>query len=198
MRVRLLKTSLTATTGSNTIPGKNYTYYDIASDRLDTPYKFQELLNSATSSIKIMDPHIQSGDEKLFENICHDNIEISVLTILSKDQNDNDMNIICEDIFSLVNSKASNIKVNISYYYRRRPNFHYNNINHLWHDRFLIIDDDKVFLIGSSLSNHITGNQSYGIYELKDDEDKKIVKQTFYNYYKNVNQPNNGHKVSKK
>lgn len=37
----------------------------------------------------------------------------------------------------------------------------------LWHDRYLVIDD-RAFLVGSSMKNQVTGEKSFGIFEVKD------------------------------
>ena len=55
----------------------------------------------------------------------------------------------------------------------------------LWvfHDRFLIIDKERVFLIGGSLGYHLSSIASTGIYELKDSDDKALVKDMFETYW---------------
>jgi hypothetical protein len=52
-----------------------------------------------------------------------------------------------------------------------------------FHDRFLIIDGERVFLIGGSLGYHLSSIASTGIFELMDEEDKNLVKDMFELYW---------------
>lgn len=48
-----------------------------------------------------------------------------------------------------------------------------------FHDRFLIIDDQEFYLIGSSMSYHRISDCSTGIYHVEHDEDKRVIKDAY-------------------
>lgn len=57
----------------------------------------------------------------------------------------------------------------------------------LWHDRFLLTDND-VYLMGHSVSGQISGHSLYGICHLYEDKDIDIVRMyydRYLNYAKN-------------
>lgn len=54
-----------------------------------------------------------------------------------------------------------------------------------FHDRFLIIDDTDVFLIGSSVGYHTNSQKSTGIFKVSNNDTKNFIKSIFKYYWDN-------------
>ena len=63
-----------------------------------------------------------------------------------------------------------------------------NQGNYFFHDRFLIIDEADVFLVGSSIGYHIQSKQSTGIYKVYSTDAKEFIKSIFKHYWDNCTQ----------
>lgn len=164
--------------------GGNYAFYDYSDHQTDEPLMYANLLASATSKIEIWDPYFNdSADEyQLFLNIQH-SVELILLTH-GTPQNSKMQKVVQH----LKNHIQSGISVQIKLYY---TNDDASNGKYNLHDRFLIIDDYRYFLVGGSWGYHspmqpqpTTGKQvkrgSTGIYEIVNDDDaKQLIRQKF-------------------
>ena len=57
----------------------------------------------------------------------------------------------------------------------------------IFHDRFLIIDQIKVYLTGSSIGSHVKSHDSTGIFMISDSETATFIISLFNEYWKNAN-----------
>lgn len=48
-----------------------------------------------------------------------------------------------------------------------------------WHDRFLILDDTLVFLIGASLTSQMKNAKCFGIYDITSNTDTALIMERF-------------------
>ena len=76
--------------------------------------------------------------------------------------------------------------------YALMPRFLRNGYWTEWHDRFLIIDDTDVYLVGASLDAHMGTNKSYGIYHLTETDDKNLVIDTYKIYRDGIKDTSGG------
>lgn len=194
MEISVTNSSSLVTKPSNTKEGERYSYYDVATGG-GSPYKYKELLNTAKKYIAIWDPYLNKGDERIFDSLKGNKLEILILCSCDDYQSEVEISDIADKIYAKISSTDSTLQIKC--YRNRKIGGRYFNINALWHDRYLIIDKETVYLVGSSINNQISGNLSSGIYKIDDGnaEDKKIIIDAFINYCYNVNRENkNGSK----
>lgn len=166
-------------TGDNMYHGKHYAFFHHPEMMTSEPLMYKNLVASATRSVEIWDPYFNDTDTELFSYL-QNNTKVKVLLCTTK---------------PLFLSKApsmwklsSNIQltgksgVQIMFGCVDKGNNTYKVWE--WHDRWLIIDDERVFLIGSSLAYYLKPINTTGIYELKSEEDKELVKEMFKKYWK--------------
>ena len=55
-----------------------------------------------------------------------------------------------------------------------------------WHDRYLIIDNKKVFLVGASIDAQEKSNKSFGIYEMTENDDINRVVDAYNDYKSSI------------
>lgn len=162
------------------LDGKYYHFYDRLLTK-DAPELYMDLLESAQSSIVVWDPHYSQCKPEIFSVVQNNGIHIEVLTVCENWESKNDMYAFADKIRNAVDSAAvpeCHVYVN-ALSHRDLRLCHWTE----WHDRYLIIDNTKVFLVGSSLDAHYETRKSYGIYELTETEDINLVIDA-YNAYK--------------
>jgi len=146
---------------------EDYWFYHKDSFPLNEPLLYKELLNGANSKIEVWDPYINTGQNEfeIFNSIKED-ITVKFLTLkkLNKPCNANYISAI-ETEFKNAVSHLTNIRLGIRVVNESDPP---NNENWFFHDRFLIIDREKVFLIGSSIGWHCKSNGATGIFRIND------------------------------
>ena len=162
------------------LDGKYYHFYD---RRLtdDTPKLYMDLLESAQSSIVIWDPHYSQCKPGIFSVVQTDGIRIEVLTVCEGWENKKDMDAFADKILCAIDSivvPECHVFVN-ALAPRDWRRFHWTE----WHDRYLIIDNSKVFLVGSSLDAQYDTRKSFGICQLAETDDINLVIDA-YNAYK--------------
>jgi len=161
--------------------GQNeYWFYHKGSYPSDNPLQHQQLINDASNEIIIWDPYFNviNSDQKIFTNIKK-NITIKILTMKGLDSNQtyltdvkNALKVVippCKDCrFGLrVINKGDSV----------------NQGERFFHDRFLIIDDSDIYLIGSSLGYHIKSEVSTGIFKVSNENTKDFIKSIFSYYW---------------
>ena len=174
---------------TNFVDGKYYHFYDFGLTN-DPPKLYGELLAGAKSSIRIWDPHYRNMDTDLFSFINQDGVGIEILTICQNDETKGDMNDFANDVLDAIDeADAPNCKV---WVYALMPKTLRKGMWIEWHDRFLIIDDTEVFLVGASLDAHINTKKSYGIYQMTETEDKNLVLDTYKAYRDSIRDSSGG------
>ena len=140
-----------------------------------------DLLESAQSSIVIWDPHYSQCEPGIFSVVQTDGIRIEVLTVCEGWENKKDMDAFADKILCAIDSivvPECHVFVN-ALAPRDWRRFHWTE----WHDRYLIIDNSKVFLVGSSLDAQYDTRKSFGICQLAETDDINLVIDA-YNAYK--------------
>lgn len=68
----------------------------------------------------------------------------------------------------------------------------------MWHDRFLVIDDAKFFLIGPSLNNQVGSNTSFGIHYLSKSKDIDLLKRKLHSFFPQTGNASLRHKITRR
>ena len=174
---------------TNFVDGKFYHFYDFG--LTDNPPKlYGGLLAGAKSSIRIWDPHYRNVDKDLFSSIHQDGICIEVLTICQDGEDKRDMNSFANEVLETIDD--GDVPVCKVWVYALMPRFFRKGSWTEWHDRFLIIDDTDVYLIGASLDAHMRTSKSYGIYQMTETDDKNLVIDTYKVYRDGIRDTSGG------
>lgn len=181
---------------TNFVDGKYYHFYDFGLTN-NPPKLYGDLLAGAKSSIRIWDPHYLNVDSDLFTSIHHDGICIEILTICQNGEDKNEMNDFANKVLEAIDD--ADVQECKLWVYALMPKLYRKGIWNEWHDRFLIIDDTDVFLVGASLDAHMRTRKSYGIYQLTETDDKNLVIDTYKVYRDSIRDTSggaegNGHK----
>ena len=168
---------------TNFVDGKYYHFYDRMLTS-NTPGLYQELLASAENSIVIWDPHYRECRCDVFSAIHKDGIYIEVLTICYDEESKDDMEVFGNKILDAIDdTDVPNCKVRINALAPRDlRQIHWTE----WHDRYLIIDNKKVFLVGASIDAQEKSNKSFGIYEMTENDDINRVVDAYNDYKSSI------------
>jgi len=164
----------------------NYWFYHKDSDPVNEPLLYKELLNSANNKIEVWDPWVNTcqNEFEIFNSI-KENITVKFLTLkkLNKPCNSNYLSEI-ETEFKNAVSHLTNVRLGIRVINESDPS---NNENWFFHDRFLIIDRQKVYLIGSSIGWHTKSIGSTGIYKIQGSETIEFIIAIFDEFWNHWN-----------
>lgn len=158
--------------------GENYVLHD--PNITQTPAYYKELLSVAKQSVRILDPYaFQYEAIEAFEVVCSENIQIEIVT---RRYDSEDLIRHRDNIENILKKNIRNYSLTIYSYFdngvpkqQRVP---------LWHDRYLIVDDTDIYLIGSSIDGQVKSDKYHGIYHLDRDKDIEIVV-NLYKFYQN-------------
>ena len=164
---------------TNFVDGKYYHFYDFGLTN-NPPKLYGDLLAGAKSSIRIWDPHYIKVDSDLFSSIHQNGICIEILTICQNGEDKNEMNDFANEVLEGINE--ADVQECKLWVYALMPKYLRQGSWIEWHDRFLIVDDTEVYLVGASLDAHMGTNKSYGIYQLTETDDKNLVIDTYKVY----------------
>lgn len=151
--------------------GEDYAFYDARMKR--TPDYYQKILATATKTIQIWETHSKPEEDwKVFSEVTCPQIDITILTICDKDMKTE------EQVRQLANNIIDNLNDEVKICTLIVFAFHYNCIfdDILWHDRFLIIDDNDYYLVGPSMNNQVGSDTSFGIHYLSKTSDRDLLK----------------------
>jgi hypothetical protein len=168
--------------------GQNeYWFYHKGSYPNDNPLLYQQLIDNATSEIIIWDPYFNvkspNRDQYVFANI-HNNITIKILTLKGLDGPQTYLTEV-QNALRMAITPIKNSRFGLRVINRGNP---VTQAERYFHDRFLIIDDSDVYLIGSSLGYHIKSEQSTGIFKVSNNDTKDFIKSIFKHYWDNSTQ----------
>ena len=172
--------------GAAANPDRHGVQYDLFDARIGgTSSIYRNLLASAETSICILDPYVvddnsHKNNESLFEDITTENIVISIYTITSDLKK---LQQFGDDVNSVLEQTLNNYKL---YLFGLK---HGAGIHH-FHDRYLIIDGSRYFMVGQSLDAHVFSNRFHGICELTETSDKELVREIERYYFSEVNATN--------
>lgn len=168
--------------------GVNYAMYynpdnwDNALQKGYRPTYYENLIKSATESVKIWDPWAKNPqDDGIMESVTC-GLEIVILTNQSSDIIEKHMQY-ADCLWEKIPDGFKEDSV-LKYCF---VDSHKYGQKYFLHDRYLIIDDSRVFLVGASLSMQVSQfdglTATTGIYELTEVEDIRIVKEKFRHSY---------------
>ncbi len=161
-----------------------YWFYHKGSYPNDNPLLYQELVDSATKEIIIWDPYFnvypRNADQNIFANIGND-ITIKILVYTSLQNKINYLNDVKDALKAVI---PSNKDCRFGIRLINNDDEH-NEGSRFFHDRFLIIDETNVFLVGSSVGYHIQPKLSTGIFKVSNNETKDFIKSIFKHYWNN-------------
>ena len=158
----------------------NYWFYHKNSYPNNQPLLYSRLINEATEHIEIWDPHFNikdssDGDHLLFGSIKQ-NVTLKILTL--KGANAPLFEKIVPAFKSIIMS-SYNIRFGMRFI---NTGVALNN-NWKFHDRFLIIDQTEVYLIGSSIGWHIRPSGSTGIFRVQNRTTVEFIQSLFKTYW---------------
>lgn len=176
--------------------GKDYHFYD-RRKTTDPPRLYQELLSQATQSVVIWDPFYYCCDYKaVFGSIKHDGISVELLTICDNNETRADFESLADTIRSAIN-RVEAPSCSVTVLALKKAKFRAQNIGTEWHDRYLIIDGNNVYLIGNSIDAQEQTSKSFGIMKLVEIEDINLVVDAYKAYRRDIRDNVNGFKVTR-
>lgn len=154
--------------------GGNYMFYDRRTTSRN-PNAYEKLIASARRSIWVWDPYLDSVSfPRLFAKVAVKTIRIEILTTFALHRTKADLQAMTTNIRDEVAETCTSCDVVGVAYYKQD-----------WHDRYLIIDEQKVYLVGASMDAHGDSNKSYGIYEVTEPKDISFIIQKYKDYRDN-------------
>lgn len=167
--------------GVHIADGDKYYFYHKKSFAHSPPQIYQSLIGRSTQEVCIWDPYFNitkgNRDQDIFVNIGQD-ITIRILTLKGLFPLSTYFNDIANEIKLIVPS-AKNTRLAM-----RAINTG-NSLQADWHfhDRFLIIDQQQIYIVGASLGWHIQVRYSTGIYHITDIETQVFIRSMFDEYW---------------
>lgn len=180
------------TSSDNMEHGPHYSMYytpdhfNSVTNTFEKPLMYQELIANAHHSIKIWDPYVHndSNQEALIMQYVQNAIELTFLLLYSG-QNKQRLESIADFFYNKIPAAYQNGSI-VRFAYID-SDLRDNKTRYALHDRFLIIDDTRYFIIGSSITYHLqsasTSAAITGIYEVTDPSDINIIREKFEDYY---------------
>ncbi len=164
-----------------------YWFYHKGSYPNDSPLLYQELVDNAKNEIIVWDPHFKinppDADQNIFANIKN-NITIKILSWKGLDRNHTYLTEVKESLKKIIlPSKDCRFGLRVI-----NKGDAANQGSRFFHDRFLIIDETDVFLVGSSVGYHIQSERSTGIFKVYNPNTKEFIKSIFKYYWDNSTQ----------
>jgi hypothetical protein len=164
-----------------------YWFYHKGSYPNDSPLLYQELVDNATNEIIIWDPYFNikspNADQNIFANI-QNNVTIKILTFKGLDRNQTYLTEVKNALKTIIPpTKDCRFGLRVI-----NTGDVVNQGSRFFHDRFLIIDETKVFLVGSSVGYHVQSEQSTGIFKVSNPDTKEFIKSIFQYYWNNSTQ----------
>ena len=164
-----------------------YWFYHKGSYPIDSPLLYQELVDNATNEIIIWDPYFNvkppNADQNVFANIKN-NITIKILTFKGLDRNQTYLTEV-KDALKIIIPPSKDCRFGLRVINEGDVA---NQGGRFFHDRFLIIDETDVYLVGSSVGYHIQSKQSTGMFKVSNSDTKEFVKSIFKHYWDNSTQ----------
>lgn len=169
----------------NMLHGENYAFYHRPNYPALPPKWYVNLIESATRSVDIWDPYFNCDDKdatsdcRVF-NYLRNYLKLRYLMVKEKPVFDEKIKVWEPEIANAI-PKAVKAGMEVTFAYISK----HDDFGLMWefHDRYLIIDGERVFLIGGSLGYHLAPIASTGMYELKEEADKNLVIEKFNEYW---------------
>lgn len=166
----------------------NFWFYHKDSFPVDEPLLYKQIVASATTNIDIWDPYFNvapNNDCNIFDSI-NTGVTIKLLTQKGSTRIPS---------YKTEVHNALKLKIipalNIRFGMRVIDNGRMSDMNWLFHDRYLIIDNADVYLIGASVGWHTKIENSTGIYKVEHADTKQFIRSIFTKYWDKVSLPVN-------
>lgn len=179
MPIILPSSATPVTTGFNMLDDgvSNYWFHHKPSFPGLNPLLYERIISNANRSIEIWDPYFHATiDNIIFSNV-KDNITIKILS--RKGLNGAGLNYMLDVRSSLQgvipNSKNVNFCIGVIDIYTKG---HWD-----FHDRFLIVDNIQVYIIGASLEYNHLSKKSSGIYKIQNEDTCNFIISQFNNHW---------------
>ncbi len=146
----------------------------------DYPEIYRSILSKAVSNIEIWDPYFNTGqnDQEVF-TLINSNISIKILTLKALNGSGSYFHAVANDL-KLVIPRSKNIRFAM----RAIDKSDTTQFDWRFHDRFLILDQSDVYLIGCSLAGHTVPHLSTGIYKVTETDTKTFIISIFREYWR--------------
>ena len=167
------------------IYGRNLWLFDALKSHSSGPGIYRKLVENAVISIKVLDPYLNEGDAKLFNNI-NPNVDVNILTTFGI--NGGNYPLTFNKFFTEIKGYESLCKYNLTVKILNSREIQ--NIDKKpFHDRYLLVDD-RAFFVGSSLTYHAIENEiennkiaTTSINEITDNADILLINEQFEDYW---------------
>ena len=141
----------------------------------DKPSCYENILGIAKKRIIIIDPHLSIKEDLiLFEKMKTEGVDVKILAVCDYVDKKDDVKSYFDALQNKFKKNLNNYKLEFCCFKPnpwKRKNTSWDKHNDeqifIWHDRYLLVDN-RAFLVGSSMNNQVSGNKSFGIYEVKD------------------------------
>ena len=164
-----------------------YWFYHKGSYPNDNPLLYQQLVDNASNEIIIWDPYFNvnppHNDQDIFVNISN-NITIKILAYKGLDRSSTYLNDVVNSL-KIIIPPSKNCRFGLRVINKGDIS---NHGQRFFHDRFLIIDNSEVYLIGGSVGYHVKSEMSTGIFKVSNAETKDFIKSIFKHYWDNSTQ----------
>ena len=160
----------------------DYRFYHKASYPADCPAYYKQLVDNAVSYIEIWDPYFNvapgNNDQDIFADI-NDNITIKILTMKGLSSANPYLPVV-ENAMKTAIPPTKNARFGLRVINRGDEA---NQGGRFFHDRFLIIDEQAVFLVGASVGFHIRSEISTGIFKVTNTDTAQFIRSLFSYYW---------------
>ena len=159
--------------------GKNYHFFNRADHvgGTDYPDYYGYLLSIASQSVKVWDPYFNVGDEGLFSHV-QAGVAVTILYMYKSPVGSYVYGPTPAAVKSSVEAQLPLVHGAVKVAYLPTSDATLFD-ERMWHDRFLILDDTLVFLVGGSLTYQRSSARCFGIYDIEEDEDAALVVERF-------------------
>ena len=141
------------------------------------PNLYQQVLSLAVNEVWIWDAYFHQVDGKIFSALSNPGVAIKMITepkvLLQVFIN----GVVTNMETAMPPAKRVGCKITIAQ--SKGPGF----ADWKMHDRFLIVDQAHVFLIGSSVGNYLNFGESTGAFEITEVNDKELIIKAFDYYW---------------
>ena len=169
----------------NMMHGDGYAFFHRPKFPALPPRWYMNLVEMATRSVDIWDPYFNYNDKEVSSdcrvfNHLRRSIKLRYLMVKEKTLFDEKVKVWEPEIANAIpKAVKAGTEVTLAHISTN------DDLGKKWefHDRYLIIDGERVFLIGGSLGYHLTSIASTGMFEMTQDADKRLVKDMFEEYW---------------
>ncbi|HEV8515941.1 MAG TPA: hypothetical protein VGQ59_21820 [Cyclobacteriaceae bacterium] len=178
-------TPANATTRMHECGYGNFWFYHRRSYPNNEPLYLQHLISGVSSTIDIWDPYVNiapnDNDLLIFSNIPND-ITLKILTMkgLKKPVNYNYLNDLVNGLKQVI-PPGKNVRFALRVIDESDP---IANEDWFFHDRLLILDKTRVFVVGGSVGYHRKPVKSTGIYKVENPDTCDFILTIFDEYWK--------------